>query len=915
MNKKIKNSHIKIIKEAIINKNLAIFIGSGISHCTAPEKYPMWGKICTELKTELDTKETDFLKLAQLYQLEFGKIKTKKKIRSFFPDVDIPCEIQRKILDIEPHYILTTNWDKLFDNEINSNADIYDIVVDDRSLIESTNDCKYIKMHGDFEHNNFVFTEDDYLNYSNTFPILENFIKTILSTHIVLFLGYSFSDIDLKQIENWIQNNTDVTPQMYLTKFSLDINETEKKYLEKFRITVLPIEIEDDSDDAKKDGINYFLDVLLGIQNNEINENPESYILDKLKNLSQFPVILRRQIQEHLSNCGFEYDQYSRAILIFYKNVLTSDFDKSKRKLYELFVKNLPNEDSKISKTLNTIISILQQADIHGIMRNEKDDFENTQYFSFDGTEDIYNTNNYTLKNPILDFNLELEIKENPTPEDLLRNIVKLSLLGSYKDAFVKNKEVLQICKKNKDYKNMFIAMFNYNFLLNKLKTSLDRDKFVNYKSANLEIEFYKLPKRTQLNIKDILDFVNFNYIYREIVSINQSLNKVVEAANIVKNGGFSYSNDSYKYPTNHKNLIDYVLENNVLIESYVEYTEICKNYLRIALQRQSIKEQFVFNKYELFTAIKYFSNKDLQQLFNDNLESNKPKIIVLSDDILEWLIDIVFVNCIKYFDETNRIDSSFERYITNIIFICSMTKIPERTMTSFLDNLGKFIASSRNTLSTFSSINTFWGIQYNIVNNKKIPDSSIIEILNKIIDKFLEGRCNAYEYTVLAENRIYNFFGYLNNIGVIYSDTQRVQNLIITIKKLESKERIDFCMNLLFQLYRISDESVKVLIKEYVSDKEFSNPKKDDNNFINLFMFNLSLQILEITNVPDKLIKQFEELIQNYPKHTFNSIFYQIQKQLDFLLKNDNRYKNLKDSIDEIIKNKEKDFLIPSQL
>ena len=548
-------------------------------------------------------------------------------------------------------------------------------------------------------------------------------------------------------------------------------------------------------------------------------------------------------------------------------------------------------------------------------MRNEKDDFENTQYFSFDGTEAIYNTNNYILKNPILDFNLELEIKENPTPEDLLRNIVKLSLLGSYKDAFVKNKEVLQICKKNKDYKNMFIAMFNYNFLLNKLKTSLDRDKFVNYKSVNLEIEFYKLPKRTQLNIKDILDFVNFNYIYREIVSINQSLNKVVEAANIVKNGGFSYSNDSYKYPTNHKNLIDYVLENNVLIESYVEYTEICKNYLRIALQRQSIKEQFVFNKYELFTAIKYFSNKDLQQLFNDNLESNKPKIVVLSDDILEWLIDIVFVNCIKYFDETNRIDSSFERYITNIIFICSMTKIPEKLMTSFLDNLGKFIASSRNTLSTFSSINNFWGIQYNIVDNKIIPTSSIIEILNKIIDKFLEGRCNTYEYTVLAENKIYNFFGYLNNIGVIYSDTQRVQNLIITINKLDPKEKIEFCMNLLFQLYRISDEKVKVLIKKYVSDKEFSNPKKDDNNLTILFMFNLSLQILKISNVSDKLIKQFEELIQNYPKHTFNSFFYQIQKQLEFLIKDDNRYKKLKDTIDEIVKNKEKDFLIPSQL
>ena len=119
MNKTINESHIKIIKDAIVNKNLAIFVGSGISRCTDPDKYPLWNEICNQLKEELGTYETDFLKIAQLYQLEFKAIKTKKKIRSFFPDVDIPCEIQRKILDIEPHYLLTTNWDKLFDNEIN----------------------------------------------------------------------------------------------------------------------------------------------------------------------------------------------------------------------------------------------------------------------------------------------------------------------------------------------------------------------------------------------------------------------------------------------------------------------------------------------------------------------------------------------------------------------------------------------------------------------------------------------------------------------------------------------------------------------------------------------------------------------------------------------------------------------------
>ncbi len=915
MNKKIYESHIRIIKDAILNKNLAIFVGSGISHCTDSEKYPLWRKICDELQKELGTTETDFLKIAQLYQLEFKSIKTKKRIRSFFPEEDTPCEIQRKILDLEPHYLLTTNWDKLFDNEINNNADIYDVIVDDRSLVESTNDCKYIKMHGDFEHNNFVFTEDDYLNYSNNFPIIENYIKSILTTHVILFLGYSFNDIDLKQIENWIQNNTDVSPQMYLTKFSTDINETEVKYLEKFRITVLPIDISENTDEAKRNGINNFLDHLLGTQNTTIMEDPVDYILNKLKGLSQFPVILRRQIQEHLTNCGFEYDQYSRAILIFYKNILTTDFDKSKRNLYEIFVRNLPEENEKISKKLEEIITILKKADIHGIMRNDKDDFDNQFYFSFDNTDNIYSTNNYIRENSIFDFNLEIETKENPLPEDLLRNITKLSLLGKFEEAFIKNKDVLKNCKKNKDYRNMFISMFNYNFLLNKLKTSLDREKYINYKNVNLETEFYKLPKKTQINIKDIMEFINFNYIYREIVFVNQSLNKVEKAANIVKNGGFSYSNDSDQYPSNHKNLIDYVLQNNILIETYVEYTEICKNYFKIAINRQSINDKYVFNKYELYTAIKYFSNKDLIQLFDDNLHAKTQKIIVLNEEIFDWLLNKVFVNCIHYFNQTNRIDSSFERYINNIIFICSMTSISKERMEAFLDNLGSFIENSRNTLSTFSSINQFFGIQYTIVKNRNISSHIIIEILNKIIDKFITGQCNTYEYSALSENRISNIFGYIYNAHVEYSDENRTKNLISKIEKLKQNEKIDFCMNLLFQLYRISNNNVKSLIKEYVLQKQFINVDDNKSYFLNFLMLNLSLQLLQIFKISDELIYKVEEYLKKYPSNTFDWHFYQIQKQLNFLLKEDKRFKSCKNLIDTIIEKRQHDFFIPSHL
>ncbi|MFM9785980.1 SIR2 family protein, partial [Streptomyces scabiei] len=63
-----------------------------------------------------------------------------------------------------------------------------------------------IKMHGDFDHDNFVLKENDYLNYSNNFRLIENYVKAIVGSKVVLFVGYSFNDPDLKQIFNWIKS-------------------------------------------------------------------------------------------------------------------------------------------------------------------------------------------------------------------------------------------------------------------------------------------------------------------------------------------------------------------------------------------------------------------------------------------------------------------------------------------------------------------------------------------------------------------------------------------------------------------------------------------------------------------------------------------------------------------------------------
>lgn len=50
-----------------------------------------------------------------------------------------------------------------------------------------------------------ILKEDDYLNYSNHFPLIEIYCKAAIASNVILFVGYSFNDPDVKQIFNWIK--------------------------------------------------------------------------------------------------------------------------------------------------------------------------------------------------------------------------------------------------------------------------------------------------------------------------------------------------------------------------------------------------------------------------------------------------------------------------------------------------------------------------------------------------------------------------------------------------------------------------------------------------------------------------------------------------------------------------------------
>ena len=249
-NESLKNefrAHINTIINAKRNKTLAIFIGAGISKTTTIgiDTLPDWSQLIGDIKSELnDMQEQDFLRIAQLYFLTFGPHRYFNMIKSYFSDNIEPSIIHDMIFDLNPQIIITTNWDNILDNAIRKYGYLYDIIASDQELSKSTLPKKIIKMHGDFIHDNFVFKEDDYLNYSDNFPLLENYIKGILTTHTVLFLGYSFNDIDIKHIIKWLQNRSTCRPPMYITTFD-DENKSQIKYLENYHIKTLLLEIDE----------------------------------------------------------------------------------------------------------------------------------------------------------------------------------------------------------------------------------------------------------------------------------------------------------------------------------------------------------------------------------------------------------------------------------------------------------------------------------------------------------------------------------------------------------------------------------------------------------------------------------------------------------------------------------------------
>ena len=195
------------IQRASRENRLVIFVGAGVSMNSS---VPSWNQLTNRMKAELPnefSEETDALKIAQIYKDSRGHKEYMDKVKDILLyNKAVPNPLHKSILALNPCHIITTNYDDLIEQELSKDFLQYHIIREDKDIPQMTYPNTLVKMHGDYVTDNIVLTEDDYYNYKENFPLTRAFVQSLFASKLILFVGFSFADLNLKFIINELKN-------------------------------------------------------------------------------------------------------------------------------------------------------------------------------------------------------------------------------------------------------------------------------------------------------------------------------------------------------------------------------------------------------------------------------------------------------------------------------------------------------------------------------------------------------------------------------------------------------------------------------------------------------------------------------------------------------------------------------------
>lgn len=846
------------IDNDIGNSKLAIFVGSGISVCSG---YPTWDNIIKKFAEPLGMpidklQNKDYLEIPDKFFHKYKSYEFKKLLKDIFDIAPSNLDLQEKILQINPYHIITTNWDNLLETVMLKTEDrYYDIVNNDNDLSKVNNTKLIIKMHGsllklDDNDNAIVMKESDYASYSDNFPLIENYIKSIFSTKRVLFIGYSLSDRNVQQILHWVKNRTlnHIFPYLIVNGRYDEIEFS--FYKEKGVFLIYFDEILDflrkPTTGDYKEKYTLILNLIID-RKNYLQENKS--IIEKLYNLlkthEQFHFLsidILTDIIKDEFDIGTNYGVFGDKILHLtninenLKQDTVKLFDKINRLKKAIEAKNYFKP--KISKKEIYILQKIYESNIEAIAL----DFnrQNSIDLSFlykvvlkTDTLDLFQT----LVN--YDFNKALNYSnEQITSNIKISDINKVKLLKAYclykmekyDESIVILQEIQKSSYQNKDFFIYFIAKTNLKYICHIKAISFNDEnnlesfcKKYKINEKLLEEEIYNLP--VKYDKKHILKITNFDYFYQKFFNIQKLYDKNVETKKVFEQGGSSSNNKHSEIYNEIFNIFSMINFNFVAIDKYIDIKDIYSKAFQAIIVNYSIIDNFSLekvrerlsfpvnqfkqlNQFIFYLGINGFEKiYELSLFLKDTLEiqNNKSKYKYLEFNDIDNIINVMLPNIKKH---ENKSPFNNLNLFNKSIIILSWTNLEHQYIQKIL---GFFVENIDSTMGNdnYNTMNIF------LTNQSESIKQDNLELLETILDKFIIGNTFINEQTIRRSNFTDILFHILKENQ--YTLKISLDKIFTFCSKLPMREEPEFSLYTMSLIYSLNKEMYSDLRERHI--------------------------------------------------------------------------------------------------
>lgn len=629
----------RIIRKAMLEKKLVVFVGAGTS---IDSGMPNWHDAVVNIAYKLGiySENIDYMKIPQFYYNARGNKEYVELMRDIFKyNEDLPiCDVHRNIVKLNSHTIITTNYDCLIEKAAEENSEFIQVISQDRDLLYRTAEKEIIKMHGDFENGNFVLKEDDYLHYSKNFKLIEAYVKSLIATNVILFVGYSFSDPDVKQIFSWVKDILEEDFQRaYMLEVRRQFDSHEHEYYKNLGINI--IYASEMYKNFDKNKASYYTNDFL------------EYILEEDRNENDIDDIYVRS--RAYASLNYVCKNYLDRIFNKYKIMTDGDglraIETENNDINELLSKIFEPKDGMMTPKTKLIKSIVEKSPIKTVEIYKKKTKKGLQKKSVL----VVGEGDSKIVKAIEDFDFEKlrNIREeneayltDMMPELYLEQAYISYVLFEYAKAYRYLRICSQLFYKKKQFVWYFISEVNrYN-----LGRIIQQDVWGQYNDAevekirnevaslDLEVVYDKIPIK-EMGEKDFLqDLYTFRTYYKLFQNAYLTSKKTEKEAK-TKYSIYSGIPGYAKLRTQIKDCYCYDLYNYIMVDRYREDIEIYRLFSKTIINSacsadltlDGLQQNKIFDtgniyaetleKFDVYIIIRYMESDELKSLLKEN--------------------------------------------------------------------------------------------------------------------------------------------------------------------------------------------------------------------------------------------------------------------------------------------------------